>query len=39
VLGAEDDESLRHLIGQVDKNGDGEISFPEFKSMMLKLYQ
>jgi len=31
-----DDKFAYELIDEVDKNGDGEISFPEFKGMMDK---
>ncbi len=36
--GAEDDEIVRQIIGEQDRNGDGQISFPEFKDMMMKIY-
>jgi calcium-dependent protein kinase len=32
-----DDPMWKTLIQEVDENGDGEISFKEFKEMMLKL--
>ena len=38
VLGTEDDDALREIISQADADGDGEISFPEFKKMMLNIY-
>ncbi len=33
----EDDETLRHIISEADRDGDGQISFIEFKDMMLQL--
>jgi calcium-dependent protein kinase len=33
-----DDSFAQELIEEVDKNGDGEISFNEFKEMMEKLF-
>ncbi len=38
VLGSEDDEALLEIIEQADENGDHQISFPEFKKMMLSIY-
>mmetsp|Transcript_16548 Transcript_16548/g.14452 ORF Transcript_16548/g.14452 Transcript_16548/m.14452 type:complete len:125 (+) Transcript_16548:1057-1431(+) len=32
-----DDSELDEIIGQVDENGDGEISFEEFKVIMTKI--
>lgn len=37
MSGAESDGFVGELIEEVDKNGDGEISFQEFKEMMLKI--
>jgi Ca2+-binding EF-hand superfamily protein len=34
VLGDDDENSLIDLIKSVDKNGDGQINFEEFKNMM-----
>jgi Ca2+-binding EF-hand superfamily protein len=31
------DEVFQDIVRQVDTNGDGEVSFDEFKSMLLKL--
>jgi len=31
-----DEKVVQQLIAQVDKNGDGEISYEEFAAMMLK---
>ena len=39
LCGEEDDEDIKSLIKQVDKNGDGQINFDEFKDMMLTLYR
>jgi len=40
VLGAEDDDAaVKELISTADADGDGEISYPEFAQMMLKLYK
>jgi calcium-dependent protein kinase len=32
-----DEKVWNELITEVDSNGDGEISFPEFKTMMLRV--
>lgn len=32
------DKVWQDLVKEVDKNGDGEISYLEFKKMMLKLF-
>lgn len=34
-----DEKVWNEIIGEVDPNGDGEISFPEFKQMMTKLME
>jgi hypothetical protein len=33
-----DDSEWQLILGEVDKNGDGEISFEEFVDMMFKLF-
>jgi len=33
------DEVWKEIIREVDQNGDGEISFKEFKEMMMKVSQ
>merc|ERR1712146_560487 len=37
MQGDNDEAFVKELIDEVDKNGDGEISFDEFKDMMLKI--
>jgi calcium-dependent protein kinase len=32
-----DEKVWNELISEVDGNGDGEISFPEFKTMMMRI--
>ena len=40
VLGADlDDDVFKEIIAAADADGDGEISYPEFAQMMLKLYK
>ncbi len=40
VLGGEGgDEAIKDIIASADSDGNGEISFPEFAQMMLKLYK
>ena len=36
MSGAENDEFVNNLIVEVDQNGDGEISYQEFKDVMIK---
>ncbi len=38
-MGKEESEEISKIITDVDEDGDGQISFKEFKGMMLKLYQ
>lgn len=38
VLG-DDEEVVKEIIKSADLDGDGEISFPEFAQMMIKLYK
>ena len=33
-----DDEEWENILGEVDANGDGEISFEEFVEMIFKLF-
>ena len=37
MQGDNDEAFVKELIDEVDANGDGEISFDEFKDMMLKI--
>ena len=40
VLGAaEDDDAIKEIIQVADADNDGEISYPEFVQMMVKLYK
>ncbi len=33
-----DDDEWQNILGEVDANGDGEISFEEFVEMIFKLF-
>ena len=35
----EDIEAFQNIIKDADKNGDGEISFKEFKDLMMKFFK
>ena len=37
LLNWEDDEAWKEIVKEIDQDGDGEISFSEFKLMMGKL--
>ena len=34
-----DSDIIKEIINEIDQNGDGEISFEEFKNMMVKVLQ
>jgi Ca2+-binding EF-hand superfamily protein len=38
-VGMEECDEIMKIISDVDANGDNQISFSEFKAMMLKLYK
>ena len=37
IEGNEDNEVIKNIIKEIDLNGDGQISFDEFKQLMLKV--
>jgi len=38
-VGIEDMVELQGILKEIDVNGDGQISYPEFKTMMIKIYK
>jgi calcium-dependent protein kinase len=37
LIDSEDSELIKKIISEIDSNGDGDISFPEFKNLMINV--